>query len=227
MILETNKGPVLVDTGLGTQDYSNPTWFTQLFRIITKMPFNPHEAAVHQVQRFGYKPEEFRHIILTHMHFDHCGGLPDFPHARIHVHKKEYDAFMGTGVRHWSRAAYIPRNLAHTPQVSLYETIDSKWYDFDAIRLPFEPECYFIPLFGHSPGMCGLAIKTENGWHFHVADAGVDIENNIAPDWLIRLALGPHWSRLRSFALSHPEVTLTASHMYKKFFDSQRTMPVT
>ncbi len=219
LIVETNKGPVLVDTGLGTRDYSHPTWFTNFFRIITVMPFDPQEAAVHQVSRFGYKPEDIRHIILTHMHFDHCGGLPDFPHAHIHVHKREYDAFTSK-TRHWSKAAYIPRNLAHQPQASLYETIDSKWYDFDAIRLPFEPEMYLIPLFGHSPGMCGLAVKTSSGWHFHAADAGVDIKNNVAPDWLIRLMLGPHWPRLRTFALSHPEVTLTASHMYIKFFDS-------
>jgi len=46
----------------------------------------------------------------------------------------------------------------------------------------------------------------------------VDINRNIAPDWLIGAALGPHWPRIREFALSHTEVTLTASHMYQDFF---------
>lgn len=225
LIIETNEGPTLVDTGLGLRDYSSPTWFTNLFRVITVLPFDPQEAAVHQVCHFGYKPEEIRHIILTHMHFDHCGGLPDFPHSHIHVHKREYDAFTNKSIRHWSKAAYIPRNIAHQPEISLYQKTNAKWYDFDAIRLPFFPEIYLIPLYGHSYGHCGLSIKTEKGWHFHVADAGVDIENNIAPDWLIRLFLGSHWPRLRAFALSHPEVTLTASHMYKKFFDDHRTTP--
>jgi len=227
LLIETNDGPVLVDTGLGLQDYSNPTWFTNFFRIITVMPFNSQEAAVHQVRRLGFKPEDIRHIILTHMHFDHCGGLPDLPHAHIHLHRREYLAFTDAKTYHWSKAAYIPRNLAHRPRLSLYETIDSQWYEFDAIRLPFSPEMYLIPLHGHSYGHCGLAIKTETGWHFHVADAGVDIVNNIAPDWLIRLALGPHWPRLRTFAKSHPEVTLTASHMYRQFFSDQRTTPRT
>jgi len=63
-----------------------------------------------------------------------------------------------------------------------------------------------------------VAVKSGTGWHFHVADAGVDLVHNIAPDWVIRLVLGPHWPRLRRFAQSHPEVTLTASHMYDSYF---------
>lgn len=218
LLIETDQGLVLADTGPGLQDYSNPTWFTNFFRVITMMPFVNREAAFHQIQRLGCKPEDIRDIVLTHMHFDHCGGLPDFPHARVHIHKREYDAFTNKQIRHWSKAAYISRNLAHKPEILLHE-VNSKWYDFDSIRLPFTPEMYLIPLYGHSYGHCGLAIKTEIGWHFHVADAGVDIENNIPPDWVIRLFLGPHWSRLRTFAKSHPEVTLTASHMYRKFFE--------
>jgi hypothetical protein len=95
------------------------------------------------------------------------------------------------------------------------------WQGFDAISLPdFEPQIRLIPLFGHSQGHCGVVIQTGEGWHFHCADAGVDIERNIAPDWLIALALGPHWPRLRAFAQFHPDVKLTASHMYLDFFSN-------
>ena len=225
LLIETDQGPVLVDTGLGLRDYSQPTWFTQFFRVITIMPFDLNEAAFHKVQKLGYKPEDIKHIILTHMHFDHCGGLPDFPHAKVHAHKREYEAFTDGRVLHWDEYAYVSRNLAHQPEFVLYETTDSKWYDFDAIRLPFEPEMYFIPLYGHSRGHCGVATKTKDGWHFHVADAGVDIERNIAPDWIIALALGPHWSRLRQFAREHQEVTLTASHMMLEFFTENSSIP--
>jgi len=216
LLIESDQGLILVDTGLGLEDYAHPTWFTQFFRVITVMPFDPSEAAINKVQQLGYKPEDVKHIFLTHMHFDHCGGLPDFPHAKIHVHRREYDAFTGHGFD-WRNAAYIPRNLAHKPEVALYEAIDSKWYDFEAIRLPFSPEMYFIPLFGHSKGHCGVVIKTAEGWLFHAGDAGA-VYNDISPAWLIRWALGPHDPHLRAFMKAHPEVLVTNSHMFPEFF---------
>ncbi|MBI5933588.1 MAG: MBL fold metallo-hydrolase [Chloroflexi bacterium] len=222
LLIESEQGLILVDTGLGTRDYSDPTWFTQFFRVITVMPFDVNEAALNRIRALGFDPADVKHIILTHMHFDHCGGLPDFPHAQVHVHKREYDAFTGKSFN-WKNAAYIPRNLAHKPELTLYETIDSKWFDFDAIRLPFSPEIYFIPLFGHSAGHCGVVIKTNDGWFLHAGDSSA-VYNDTTPKWLIHLVLGPHDARLRKFKQDHPEVLITNSHMFPEFFDQHSTI---
>lgn len=218
LLIETNHGLALVDTGLGLQDYSNPIWITQTFRVLTSMPFDPNQAAVNQVQEFGYKPENIKHIILSHMHFDHCGGLADFPHAQVHIYKKEYEAFIHR--KGFFSMAYVPRHVAHSPNLVLYEDTGEKWFDFDAIKLTnFEPEIYFIPLPYHSVGMCGIAIKTDGGWHLHCADAATDFRHPEIPDWVIRLVLGPHMPCLRKFSSEHPEISLTASHMFLDFFD--------
>lgn len=216
-LIETDDGLVLVDTGLGLDDYADPSWMTRLFRILTFMPFDPNEAAVNRIRELGYQPEDVKHILLTHMHFDHCSGLADFPHAKVHVHRREYEAFTDGKILHWNEYAYIPRYIAHQPEFVLYETADSKWYDFDAIRLPFAPEMYFVPLFGHSRGLCGVAVKTSNGWFFHASDAGA-VTNNETPAWLIRLVLGPHDPLLRRFMKEHPEVLVSNSHMIPEFF---------
>jgi len=218
LIVETDQGLVLVDTGLGLQEYSNPSWFTQFFRVFTVMSLDPNEAAINRVEQLGFKPKDVKHVILTHMHFDHCSGLPDFPHAKVHVHKREHDAFTDGKILHWDELAYIQRYTAHKPDFVLYEKVDSKWYDFDAIRLPFQPEMYLIPLFGHSRGQCGVTIKTSFGWFFHAADAGA-VYNDEVPTWLIRWALGPHDPVLRAFMKAHPEVLISNSHMFPEFFD--------
>jgi glyoxylase-like metal-dependent hydrolase (beta-lactamase superfamily II) len=218
LLIESDQGLALVDTGLGLQEYSHPTWFTQFFRIITSMPFDPDEAAFNRIRQLGYEPEDVKHIILTHMHFDHISGLSNFPRATVHVHKREYEAFTERKIRQFTEFAYISRYIAHNPEFVLYEKIDSKWYDFDAIRLPFEPEMYLIPLFGHSRGHCGVAIKTSTGWFFHAGDAGA-VYNNESPAWLIKWALGPHDPLLRAFMKSHPEVLVSNSHMDPEFFE--------
>jgi glyoxylase-like metal-dependent hydrolase (beta-lactamase superfamily II) len=223
LLIESNAGFVLVDTGVGLGDYAHPTVMTQLFRVITEVRFDPNEAAVNRVKQLGLKPEDVKHIILTHMHFDHCSGLADFPHAKVHVHKHEYEAFTDGKILHWDEYAYVPRYIAHQPEFVLYETVDSKWYDFDAIRLPFEPEMYFIPLFGHSRGHCGLAVKSSKGWLFHAADAGA-VYNNETPAWLIKLVLGPHDPTLRAFMKAHSEILVTNSHMSPEFFRQHPTV---
>ena len=216
-LIETDQGLVLVDTGLGLDDYAKPTWMTRLFRVITSMPFDVAEAAVIRIRQLGYRPEDVRHILLTHMHFDHISGLADFSHAKVHVHRREYEAFTDNKIFHWDEYAYIPRYIAHEPELILYEKIDSRWYDFDAIHLPFEPAMYLIPLHGHSRGHCGVAIKTADGWFFHAGDAGA-VYNNETPAWLIKTVLGPHDQRLRTFMKAHPEVLVTNSHMDPEFF---------
>lgn len=217
LLIETRQGMVLVDTGLGLDDYTNPSWLTRLFRIITVMPFDRNEAAANRIKHLGYQTGDIKHIVLTHMHFDHCSGLPDFPHAKVHVHRREYEAFTDNKILHWDEYAYIPRYIAHQPEFILYDNANQEWYDFDAIRLPFEIEMYLIPLHGHSRGHCGIAIKTSHGWLFHAGDAGA-VYNNETPAWLINSVLGPHDPYLRAFMKAHPEVLLTNSHMFPEFF---------
>jgi hypothetical protein len=67
--------------------------------------------------------------------------------------------------------------------------------------------------------MCGIAIKTEGGWHFHCGDSAADFRRADIPGWIMRLILGPHMPRLRRFSLAHPEVRMTASHMFLDFFE--------
>jgi len=85
LLVETDQGLVLVDTGLGQDDYLHRPGILRTFQLITIVPLDPDEAAARQVAGLGYKTGEVRHIVLTHMHFDHCGGLADFPQAAVHL----------------------------------------------------------------------------------------------------------------------------------------------
>lgn len=219
MLVETRRGLVLVDAGLGQQDYRDPTAITNLFRLCTSMPFDPEQAIVRQVERLGFIPQDVRHIVLTHMHFDHCGGITDFPWARVHVHANEYRDILRGRFRRWADGGYNRRVLAHRPDLALYDSVDGRWYDFDAIRLPFKQEMYLVPLFGHTRGHCGVAVRHGSGWYFQVGDAASFTED--VPPWMLRFIVGPHHARLRAFERAHPEVRLFTGHMPLDSFPPQ------
>jgi glyoxylase-like metal-dependent hydrolase (beta-lactamase superfamily II) len=211
-LLETEQGLVLIDTGLGLHDFENPQGIVKFFTLDFGIVKDPQMALCRQLAAAGYHAEDVKHIVLTHLHFDHAGGLPDFPQAKVHVHKREYDALQHSH-RLIERGAYDKADFAHTPEWVLYDRVDSRWFDFEAIRLPFSPEMYLIPLFGHTSGHCGVAFKSDDGWIFYAADSiPTNAQFDLLPPWLSQLVLGRWISRLKQFSFEHPEVNIIAGH---------------
>lgn len=219
LLVETNRGLLLVDTGPGRDDYVHPPLIMRALQVVTKMPMDSQEAAANQLAGLGYQPDDVRHIVLTHMHFDHCGGLPDFPEATVHVHRREYEAFLGPW-RHWLDVGYVRRHCAHEPDLMLHGEPMERWFGFPAISLPFEPPIYLVPLFGHTRGHCGVAIRTDSGWLFHVGGgAPINFSDDI-PSWLSRPVTGTLAPRLRAFRNAHPDMQVTTGHMWSDFFEA-------
>ena len=78
-------GPVLVDTGYSSRFFSETTHFpNRLYRMITPVTLTDPEGIAGQLRRHGVAPEEIRHVVITHFHADHIGGLKDFPNAVFH-----------------------------------------------------------------------------------------------------------------------------------------------
>ena len=222
LLAEINDGLLLVDTGLGLHDYEKPTRMMRDFMNVLHAVRDPDLAIVRQVARMGYPPEDVRHIVLTHLHLDHAGGLPDFPQAQVYVYRREHEALQRP--QKLLEVAYNKPDFAHGPLWSVQDLQGDKWYGFDAVRLPgIEPEVWLVPLTGHTSGHCGVALQTKTGWIFHCGDAvPVNLQFDFAPVLVYRPVIGPHVSRLKALAQVHPEVRLLAGHMWLDFFEKDK-----
>ncbi|RED94070.1 MBL fold metallo-hydrolase [Marinoscillum furvescens] len=65
-LIETSAGPVLIETG----------------------PHSTYQPLVVALKTHGYAPEDVKHVLLTHIHFDHAGAAWAFAKhgAQIYVH---------------------------------------------------------------------------------------------------------------------------------------------
>jgi len=46
-------------------------------------------------------PTKVQHAIVTHLHWDHVGGYPLFPHARFHLQERELHFWTGSQLPEW------------------------------------------------------------------------------------------------------------------------------
>lgn len=215
ILVETNCGLVLVDMGLGIHDHETPSKKVKFFRFQMGIPYAPEETLIRQLKQMGFNPNDVNHIVITHLHFDHAGGLADFPWAKVHLHQKEYAAMLRP--KTWlERFAYDKADFAHEPNWVTYDRCTEMWFEFDAIPLPFIPRMYLIPLFGHTSGHCGVVIEDEDGWVFQAGDAlPANAKFDLTPGWLNRIVIGSHVHRIKAFAESHPEIRVLAGHTYQ------------
>jgi len=230
LLVETERdGLVLVETGLGLGDVRDPAgavgadWVEMAQPVLAEA-----ETAVRQVARLGYAPDDVRHVLLTHLDVDHCGGLPDFPAAAVHVLAAELEAATAGPASfryrpgHWAHGpAWVPATPPATPGP------DDLWFGFTAVRPDgLTDDFRLVPLGGHSAGHAGVAVRDGDRWLLHCGDAYYyhrELADDPEPHPLMDLVqtgaevhrdlrLGTQ-ARLRELARRHgDEVTLVSAH---------------
>lgn len=173
LLAETVDGLVLVDTGVGLQDVAHPApRLSPVFRFADRVQLDPTDTAVARVRALGHDPADVRHIVMTHLDFDHAGGLSDFPSAAIHVHAVEAQAARERSGLIASQR-YRPAQLPPTMREHDARDGTMTWMGLDAIgrQHGLPPGILFVPLPGHTRGHCGVALDTGAGWVLHAGDA--------------------------------------------------------
>ncbi len=143
LLIATEKDLILIDTGIGDK-YDEK--FAERYRV--EKPDN----LLASLARAGFRPEEITLVILTHLHFDHCGGstriqanwvMPTFPNARYVVQEAEWQEALNPNRR--SRTSYLKENFLSIQEMGLLELVNGSTELLPGIEL--------IHTGGHTTGM--------------------------------------------------------------------------
>jgi glyoxylase-like metal-dependent hydrolase (beta-lactamase superfamily II) len=229
LLIEGPDEIVLVDTGFGLGDVRNPrARLSGFFLALLSPDFREEMTAIRQIERLGFNPRDVRHIVLTHLDFDHAGGLDDFPWARVHLMRKERDHALAQ--RTWlDRQRYRPQQWSHQSQWVMHSgSTSAQWMGFEGVsgETGLPADVLLVPLVGHTFGHVGVAVRSDAGWLLQAGDAyfhhrEMDVQRPYCTpglrfyQWMMekeRESRLRNQQRLRELCASRAEVRVLCSH---------------
>lgn len=157
LFVTDGKTKIIIETGMGSKE-------GEKFRDIYAVTGESIDKAL---QSIGISPEEIHYVVLSHLHFDHCGGgvrmdlsenyEPVFPNAVYLIQKKELDAALHPNEK--TRRSYLSYNFEPLIKTKQLKTIDGHY--------ELLPGIFLIPVEGHSEGMqCVKIVMSEKTFFF-------------------------------------------------------------
>jgi glyoxylase-like metal-dependent hydrolase (beta-lactamase superfamily II) len=96
LVEHPSQGLILLDAGIcSAQAHQHSRYYSGILKLILdddEYAQEPSETLAEQLKGRGYRCEDVRTVILTHLHEDHVGGLRDLPKAKVVVSQAEWDA---------------------------------------------------------------------------------------------------------------------------------------
>lgn len=172
LLVETDNGLVLVDSGHGSHDCDDPGRRVGPARHLFRPKLDPDETAIRQVERLGFSREDVRHIVVTHFDADHIGGISDFPDAQIHATAAEVLGAMRTPSRR-EKFRFRATQWTHGPKIVEHSPDGEKWRGFAAAKelTDIGPGIVLVSLPGHTRGHACVAVDAGHRWVLHCGDA--------------------------------------------------------
>ena len=121
----------------------------------------------------GVDAAEVENVILTHMHYDHAGGLDAFPNANLHVQQTEMQ--FATGPCMCFEAIKKPFDVEDV--VTMVRRLYDGRVTFHDGDVELMPGLSLHKIGGHSDGLQAVRVWTQRGWVVLASDASHFYEN--------------------------------------------------
>lgn len=181
LLVETAASLVLIDTGIGDK---NDAKFRSMFGM-----GDDDQRLPESIRERGFALEQVEHVLLTHLHFDHCGWntrikgdriVPTFPNATYWIERGELEHARNPTLR--DRASYDERNWDALFEAGLVRVFDTEAEPIPGVRAVKTP--------GHNADMCIVLIESAGSKAVYWADL-VPTTHHLSYPWVMGYDLYP------------------------------------
>jgi glyoxylase-like metal-dependent hydrolase (beta-lactamase superfamily II) len=162
LLIEDRNRLILIDNGIGNKQ--DEKFFGHYYLHGTHSLDN-------SLNKLGFSRNDITDMVITHLHFDHCGGSIEwnagrtayktaFPKATYYVAQQHWEEAMKPNAR--EKASFLKENILPIQESGQLKLIDEHFSLHDSIRLRFSN--------GHTGGMLHPVIQYKQYTITYLAD---------------------------------------------------------
>lgn len=160
-LIEHDRGLVLFDTGIVPEASVDPDGVYGELAEHVGLRFTPEQRVDRQIEGLGYKTSDVTHVVLSHAHFDHSGGMYLFPQAKFYIGAADLPyAFWP----HPAASVFFRR-----PDIEATRSFD--WHPLAGDHDLFgDGSITVLAMPGHTPGNSSLLVRLPDRYFMLTAD---------------------------------------------------------
>ncbi len=175
LLIDTGAKRILIDTGMGHKQLE----YLQYYNVKNVIDFETELTAI------GYSCNDITDVILTHLHFDHCGGCTyfankaekeialTFPNATYWVGEAQWLNFLNPNVR--EADSYFPENLLPVKQAGQLRLVNKNEWLCNEVELRI--------FNGHTQGQLVCYIHDDENTFVYTGDV-IPLMASIPVAWI-------------------------------------------
>lgn len=222
-VIEHKDGLILFDTGLDPAIESDPDYISQaigrlLLRRIFRFDIHPDDKLGAKLKAHGVDPRAVSKAIISHLHFDHVGGISDIPQAELLVSDAEWAELDKPHPEHeWMLKEHIKIPGAQWTPIRFQLAQDPLLRAFGGTYdVMGDGSLLLLPTPGHTPGSMSMLVRSSIAPPLlligDLAYSAQAISDNLVPGTGDAKTLRKTYAKIRQLKHNMPDLLIVPSH---------------